>query len=372
MKMAKNRKLGDLISRLIAKENLTRSESYEGFRMVLNDEVSDMQQGAFLAALTSKGETAAEVAGGWRAVYDIDTKKVEMNDIEIVDNCGTGMDTFKTFNISTSASLIAAAGGVKIARHGSRAITSSCGTVDMAEYLGVDMECSVDVVAHSIKETGIGLFNGMSPQVHPMALGRILSQICFGSPLNIAASLAHPALPKIAVRGVYSPALLRPVAEVMQSIGYTDALVIYGAIAGSDKGMDEASVCGTTTGIHLKNDTLSEISFEPEDCGIKKHATASLAADKDRDISAVKMYQLLSGKGDEARSDIVALNSALIFYVKGMVETISAGVEKARELLFSGKGLELLERWVEVQNSDPDRGLQKLIDLKKMVGRAAW
>ncbi len=219
MEMDKNRQLGEFITRLIARKNLTREESYEAFRMVLNNEVTDMQQGGFLAALTGKGETAAEVAGGWQAVYDLDTEKVELNGLAVVDNCGTGMDTFKTFNISTAASLVAAAGGVKIARHGARAITSSCGTVDMAESLGVDMECSVDLVARSINEAGIGLFNGMSAQVHPMALGRILSQICFGSPLNIAASLANPALPKVAVRGVYSPTLIRPVAEVDLEVG---------------------------------------------------------------------------------------------------------------------------------------------------------
>ena len=367
MELEKNKHIGELITRLIAKENLSREESYEAFRMILDNEVTDMQQGAFLAALTGKGETAKEVAGGWRAVYDLDTEKVELNGMAVVDNCGTGMDTFKTFNISTAASLVAAAGGVKIARHGARAITSSCGTVDMAECLGVDMECSVDIVAKSINEVGIGLFNGMSPQVHPMALGRILSQIHFGSPLNIAASLAHPALPKIAVRGVYSPALLCPVVEVMQSIGYTDAFVVYGAIDGSDKGMDEASVCGTTTGVHLKDGKLSEISFDPESCGLKKHHSTNLAADQDKNTAAVKMYQLLAGKGDEVRSDAVILNSALIFYVKGMVESVSEGVEKARELLLSGAALGVLERWVGVQNSDPDTGLQKLTDLKNMA-----
>ncbi len=370
MKMEKNRQLGALITRLIAKENLSREESYEAFHMVLMNEVSEIQQGAFLAALTAKGETAKEVAGGWQAVYELDTEKVTLDNIEIVDNCGTGMDTFKTFNISTAASLVAAAGGIKIARHGARAITSSCGTVDIAECLGVDMECNVNTVASSIKETGIGLFNGMSPHVHPMALGRILSQICFGSPLNIAASLAHPALPKIAVRGVYSPALLYPVAEVMQSIGYTDALVIYGSISGSDKGMDEASVCGTTSGIHLKDGKLSQITFDPENCGLKKHDAVHLSADTDKNVAAVKMYQLLAGKGDKARSDAVILNSGLIFYVKGVVETILEGVEKARDLLFSGRALELLEHWVEIQNRDPAQGLKKLADLKKLGGMA--
>lgn len=365
MDLDKNKKLGQIITRLIAKEDISLEESHEAFSMVLDNEVSDMQQGAFLAALTGKGETADEVAGGWRAVYELDTKKVDLTDLAIVDNCGTGMDSFKTFNISTAASLVAAAGGVTIARHGARAITSSCGTVDMAECLGVDMECSVDLVEKSIRQAGIGLFNGMSPEVHPMALGRILSQICFGSPLNIAASLAHPALPKVAVRGVYSPSLLRPVAEVMQAIGYTDALVVYGAISGSERGIDEGSVCGITSAAHLNNGTITDLSFLPEDCGLKRHNCQLLAADQNKNVAAAKMYQLLAGKGEQARLDAVILNSGLIFFVQNAVATISEGVEKARDILLSGQALAALKRWVEVQNVDPTAGLSKLADLQR-------
>ena len=363
--MQKNRQFGQIITRLIGRENLSREESFSAFCMILNNEVTDMQQGAFLAALTGKGETAAEVAGGWQAVYELDTKKVALDKLPIVDNCGTGMDSFKTFNISTAASLVAAAGGVIVARHGARAITSSCGTVDMAEGLGVDVECSVDVVEKSIRQAGIGLFNGMSPEVHPMALGRILSQIHFGSPLNIAASLAHPAMPKVAVRGVYSSTLLHPVADVMQKIGYTDALVVYGAITGSDKGMDEGSVCGTTFCVQLKDGIKREFSFSPEECGLGLHDPQLLAADGERDSAVLKMYRLLAGRGDVAQSDAVLLNSALIFFVQNSVPTIAAGVEKARELLFSGQVLTALKRWVEVQNRTPSVGLAKLSELEK-------
>ncbi len=364
MDMEKNRAMGQVITRLMHKENLSYQESHTAFCRVLSNEVSEMQQGAFLAALTAKGETADEVAGGWRAVYQLDTNKVAVGN-SIVDNCGTGMDSFKTFNISTAASLVAAAGGVTIARHGARAITSSCGTVDMVEAMGVDVECSVELVAKSISQAGIGLFNGMSPAVHPMALGRILSQICFGSPLNIAASLAHPALPKIAVRGVYSPALLQPVAEVMQAIGYTNALVVYGAITGSDKGMDEASVCGPTSAVRLQDGVLRSFSFQPEECGLQSHRPEALMPDRDRGTAAVKMYQLLAGRGEAARLDAIILNSALVFLVRGMVTTISEGVGKAREILLSGLALATLARWVEVQNSDPAVGLMRLATLAR-------
>ncbi len=364
----KNRVLGDIITRLIAKTDLTRDESFSAFQMILNNEVSQMQQGAFLAALTAKGENAAEVAGGWQAVYDLDTEKVTLDDLEVVDNCGTGMDSFKTFNISTAAALVGAAGGVHIARHGARAITSARGTVDMAESLGVDMECDVKTVAGSIRKCGIGLFNGMSPRVHPMALGRILSQICFGSPLNIAASLANPAMPKIAVRGVYSPFLLRPVAEVMDAIGYRDAIIIYGAVTVNDKGMDEASVCGTTKGIHLSHGTFEELTFSPEDFGLQTHAPEAIAADRDNHSASLNMVRLLAGQGDAARNDAVILNSALLFYVRKMVTSIGEGVVRAREILLSGQGLMQLEKWVEVQNENPAAGLEKLAELKTRAG----
>ena len=364
MDTEKNRAMGQVITRLINKENLSNQEAHAAFCQVLRSEVSELQQGAFLAALTAKGETADEVAGGWRAVYELDTNKVAVAD-SIVDNCGTGMDSFKTFNISTAASLVAAAGGVTVARHGARAITSSCGTVDMVEALGVDVECSVELVAKSINQAGIGLFNGMSPEVHPMALGRILSQICFGSPLNIAASLAHPALPKFAVRGVYSPALLQPVAEVMQAIGYTNALVVYGGITGSAKGMDEASVCGPTSGVRLKDGVVSSFSFHPEECGLQSHSPETLMPDRDRRTAAVKMYQMLAGKGDAARLDAIILNSALIFLVRGVVATVTEGVGKAREILLSGQALATLTRWVEVQNNDPGGGLTRLASLAR-------
>jgi len=358
--MDKNQKLGQCIGKLIRGENLTEESAYDAFNMVLGNEVTEMQQGAFLAALTAKGETAQEVAGGWKAVYELDTEKVDFGDLTVVDNCGTGMDTFKTFNISTAASLVAAAGGIKVARHGARAITSSCGTVDMAELLGVDVECGVDLVKKSVVEAGIGLFNGMSPAVHPMALGRILSQICFGSPLNIAASLAHPGLPKVAVRGVYSPSLLQPVAEVMQAIGYRDALIVYGAINGSDKGMDEGSVCGETVGVQLKGGTIEPLSFMPEDVGVGLHSAELISSENDRDVAAKDMYEILGGRGAVAKNDAVILNSGLIFYVQNEVATIKDGVEKARELLMSGQALKTLKQWVSVQNRDTDAGRAKL------------
>lgn len=362
MMTEKDKRMGDFIGRLIQKKDLSREESMEAFTALIRNEITEMQQGAFLAALTAKGETAGEVAGAWEAIYALDTQKVTINNGQpLAENSGTGMDTMKTFNISTAAAILAAAGGVPLARHGARAITSVCGTVDMAEALGVDVSCSVDLVADSIRETGIGLFNGMSAETHPQALFRILSNICFGSTLNIAASLANPAMPAYAVRGVYAREQIAPVAEVMQNIGYKRAIILHGAIDGSDLGMDEASVCGTTYCAEVKPDgAIEQYSFRPSDVGMTVHSPDSLSPGKDIQAEAGRFVHLLKGQENDARTDAAIMNAGLIFYITGNAETVKDGVELANTAIANQSAYHLLERWVTVQNRDPEKGLAKL------------
>ncbi|MCP3873757.1 MAG: anthranilate phosphoribosyltransferase [Desulfobacteraceae bacterium] len=350
---------------LFRKKNLTRYDAKQAFISVLNNDVTDMQQGAFLAALTAKGETKEEVAGSWEAIYDLDTTKVNLGQkIKAVDNSGTGMDTFKTFNISTAASIIAAAGGIPMARHGARAITSVCGTVDMAEALGVDVECTADIVAKSIESAGLGLFNGMSPHIHPMALGRILSQIFFGSTLNIAASLANPALPSIGVRGVYSKEMIRPVADVMEEIGYKNAIVLHGCIDESDKGMDEASVCGITHCAQIsEKEGITEFTIDPKKLGLDVKNPSDLCPEKDIKTESKRFASLLNNKEDSARKDAALLNAGLIFLAAQKATTLEDGIQQAAKLLESGTAFETLEKWVTAQNTDPEKGLEKLYSL---------
>ena len=237
------RYFGNKVDGLIRGQSLTRDEARDLFKQILKNEQPDLQQGAFLAAITAKGATAEEIAGIWEAIYEVDTLKVHP-DVQgpLVENCGTGMDTIKTFNISTAASIVAAAGGIIMAKHGARAITSKCGAVDILETLGVDVECDVGLV--KIENAGIGIFNGMSGKVHPSALYRILSQIRFGTILNIAGSLANPALPVYGVRGVYSQNMVLPIAEAMKEIGYKRAFVVHGRSVDDTRGMDEISTLG--------------------------------------------------------------------------------------------------------------------------------
>lgn len=356
---------GAVITHLIQKQHLSRQEAKQAFITLLTNQTTEMQQGAFLAALAAKGETAHEVAGVWEAIYDLDTTKVEIDkSLNLVENSGTGMDTFKTFNISTAASIIAAAGGIPMARHGARAITSVCGTVDMAEALGVDVECQANLVGKSIETAGIGLFNGMSPLVHPNALGRILSQIYFGSTLNIAASLANPALPSIGVRGVYAREMILPVAEVMKTIGYEHALVLYGSIDDSSKGMDEASVCGPTYCARVAHDNeIEEFTIDPKTLGLNARDCNELIPEPSIDLEARRFAALMVNREESARKDAVLLNAGLIYYTAGRASSMEDGIQQAALILETGKAFKTLEQWVTAQNVNPDQGLATLHSL---------
>lgn len=360
--MSSHKEFGAVVTRLIGKGNLTESESYEAFRALLANETSDLQQGAFLASLSAKGETEDEIAGAWRAIYDLDTEKArDLDSLDPVENCGTGMDGHKTFNVSTAAALVAAGLGVPMARHGARALTSTCGTVDLAEALGVDVECPVALVGESVRSARIGLFNGMSPEVHPKALGRILSQIHFGSTLNVAASLANPAMPRSAVRGVHSAEAVERVARVMRRIGYGRALVLSGGVDGSPKSMDEASVSGVTSGIELLADgTERRFSFRPEEFGLGIYPAAALAPEGTMEERVVSFLRILAGKGERARTEIVALNAGLILYVADRAASMAEGTALALSFLASGEALAALGRWVSAQNRDPVAGRRRL------------
>jgi len=356
------KEFGKKVSEVARGRNLTRQETKEMFYQVLLNEQPDLQQGAFMIVLTAKGETPEEIAGSWDAIFELDTAKVSpLTPEPLVENCGTGMDELKTFNISTAAAIVAAANGIYMAKHAARALTSTCGAVDIVEALGVDVECDVETVKRSIEKVGIGIFNGMSPMVHPQALGRILSQIRFGTILNIAASLANPALPKYGVRGVYSKALTKPVAQLMKEIGYKRALVVHGLNTDGTEGMDEISSLGETKITELHEDgRITNYSLVPEDFGIRRATYKDLLPSANIEEEALNFLRILCAKDQGPKCDIVCLNTAPILYLMGKVRDFKEGIGKAKETIESGQAIAKLRRWVEEQNSCPEAGLARL------------
>ena len=356
------RYFGSRVDRLIRGGDLSREEANMLFCQVLENGQPDLQQGAFLAAITAKGASAEEIAGIWQAIYDIDTVKVCPEVCgPLADNCGTGMDGIKTFNISTAASLVAAADGINMAKHGSRAITSRCGSVDIMEALGVDVECDVDTVKRSIEQAGIGIFNGMSPQVHPSALYRILSQIRFGTVLNVAGSLANPARPYYALRGVYSQEMVRPIAMAMKEIGYKRAFVVHGKNRDGSRGMDELSTLGRSVIAEITEDgSITEYALMPQDLGIGESEESELLHRGGREEEALSLLRLLCGREQPARRSIVCLNAAPLLCITGHAESLPEAMDKAGQIIDSGRAARKLRDWVKHQNRDPGPCLERL------------
>jgi len=362
---------GANIQRLICKQNLTQEETYQMFREVLCNEQPDLQQGAFLAALASKGETTEEIVGAWRAICELDTIAASV-DVSgpIIENSGTGMDTLKTFNVSSAAAVVASACGAKIVRHGARALTSFCGTVDILEAIGLDVECDARTVEQSIRQEGIGLFNGMSAKVHPGGLGRVLSQIRFGSTLNIAASLANPIKPTHGLRGVYSESLVVPVGEIMAAIGYVRGMVVHGRVDGCEGGMDELSVCGETVIYEFSESGASHsYLFRPEDAGLSTIPFTEIAATGDLRTETDRFLTVLTAKGHKGCIDFTCLNAGATLYIGEQSKSITEGVRMAYDAIISGAAIDKLRRWVSVQNADPERGVACLDQkLQALVG----
>lgn len=360
------KRFGEAVSRLIAGDNLTGEETHRLFVQILNDETTEIHQGAFLAAITAKGPTPEEMAGAWRAIVDVDTTPARpVVSRPVVDNCGTGMDGFKTFNISTGAAVVAAAGGVCMARHGARAITSRCGTVDLCEALGVDMECPAETVRRSIESAGIGLFNGMSAETHPQALFRILSRMQFGSILNIAASLANPAHPVHGVRGVYAPEMVTPVAEAMRAIGYRRAMIFHGHSGNGVGGMDELSPVADSVVAELTEaGEIRSYTLQPRSLGLNGSIRlADIAGGGDPGQEARRMLRIFTGQDTAALYHTVCLNAAPVLRVGGVVDNLADGMAAAREIIDSGRALAKLREWVAAQNRHPEQGIRHLESL---------
>lgn len=364
------REFGRYIDQLIAGRNLTRMESRDLFAQVLSDDQTDIHQGAFLSAITAKGPTPQEIAGAWQAIFEMDTVKVLPETSKpLVDNCGTGMDAFKTFNISTGAAIVASAGGVCVARHGARAITSGCGTVDLCESLGADVECGPEIVRESIEKTGLGLFNGMSSQIHPRALFRILSRMRFGSILNIAASLANPVRPLYGVRGVYAPALVIPVLEAMREIGFVRAMVFHGLLPGKNAGIDELSPVAESLVAELNADgKISSYRLEPRSLGVEyDEPIDAIAGCGGPQEEALRLLGVFSGKERSALYQTICLNAAPLFYVSSAVSDLKEGFEKARKVIDSGQAMNQVFNWVQAQNRNPEQGRVRMNQLLAML-----
>ncbi len=322
--------------------DLTFEQAKELLDIVFEGEVSEVQIAAFLAMMRMKRAASSEIAGLAKSLRDHAVPvKVEIDNL--IDTCGTGGATVKTFNISTAAAIVAAGAGAYVAKHGNRGITSKCGSADVLEELGVNIAPGPDIVAECIKQANIGFM--FAPKFHPAMrfVQPIRKSLDFRTAFNILGPLANPAGTTAQVMGVAEEALLDRIIETLKILGAKRAMVVHG------QGMDEISILGKTQIRQLINNKINSMELDPADFGISGASMDELKTG-DAITNAGIIRDILNSKEKGPRKDIVILNAAAAIIVGGLAEDFESAIKLAQESVSKGRALACLEKLIEVSN----------------------
>lgn len=337
--------ISEAIQKLVVKQDLTYNEAYEVINEIMSGNTTAVQTAAFLAALSTKStkaETIEEIAGCAAAMRDHATR-VELP-VPVLEIVGTGGDKAGTFNISTTAAFIIAAGGVKVAKHGNRAASSKSGTADCQEALGINIVQDPEMCARLIDEAGMCFFFAQHYHAAMKYVGPIRKELGFRTVFNILGPLTNPASPEYMLLGVYSDALVEPLARVLTTLGVKRGMVVYGT-----EGLDELSSVSDTLICEFGDGNYKTYMLTPEEFGFIRGTKADLTGGTPQDNAAITL-DILEGHTHGARRDTVVLNAAAAFYIAGRVNTIAEGVALTQELIDSGAALKTLEAYRHLSN----------------------
>ena len=311
---------------------------------VFEGSVAEVQIAAFLAAMRMKRATPTEFAGLAKSLRN-HAIPVKVDIDNLIDTCGTGGATVKTFNISTAAALVAAGAGVHVAKHGNRGITSRCGSADVLAELGVKIDASPEVIAQCIEQANIGFM--FAPMFHPAMkfVQPIRKSLDFRTAFNIHGPLANPAGVTAQVMGVASELLLDRIIETLKILGAKRAMVVH------SRGLDEISTLGPTKIRRLIDDNITSIELNPADFGISITSIDELKGG-DAPTNAGIIRNILSGKDNGPRKDIVILNAAAAIIVGNLADDFESAIKMAETSVSEGKAMSCLEKLVEISNSE--------------------
>ncbi len=318
-----------ILNQVIAGQNLSFAVMQSLMRQVMAGELTQAQIAGLLVALRIKGETVDEIAAAASVMRELSTKVTLSNPTHLIDTCGTGGDGIQTFNVSTVSAFVAAAAGAKVAKHGGRSVSSTCGSADVLEILGVNVNLTPAEVAQCVNNIGIGFMfapNHHSAMKHAAPVRRELGVRTL---FNLLGPLTNPANAKRQVMGVFAKELTAKLAHVLQKLGSEHVLVVCGA-----DGMDEISFTGDTYIAELKDGKVSEYILNPSQFGMPLHPLSSIQI-QNADESKAMILDVLNGKQGAAR-DIVLLNAGAAIYVSGVVDSLQAGINKAAEVIDGG------------------------------------
>ncbi len=325
----------DAISRLIEGQDLTRDRTIGSMNQIMSGEATDAQIGAYLVALRVKGETVEEIAGAAEVMREKATRVVTRH-ATVVDTCGTGGDGAGTFNISTAAAFVAAGAGLCVAKHGNRAASSLCGSADVLNELGVNIEASPKTMGRCLDEVGIGFL--FAPALHgamKFAIGP-RREVGVRTIFNALGPLTNPAGATRHLIGVYSRPLTGRLAEVLRTLKSERAFVVHGL-----DGLDEITTTGPTQVSELNDGAVTSYEIRPEDLGIQRSTPGDLAGGN-AETNASILRRVLNGEPGPRR-DVVVLNAAAAIVAGGAAVDLQAGIELAGETVDSGRAMDKLE-----------------------------
>ena len=335
----------EAIVKIVNKEDLTYDEAYAVMNEIMSGETTATQNAAFLAALSTKcarAETIDEIAG-CAAAMRAHARRVETG-MDIMEIVGTGGDNAHSFNISTTSALVAAAGGVKIAKHGNRAASSQCGTADCLEALGVNIRQSPAKCIELLRDVGICFFFAQEYHASMKYVGAIRKELGFRTVFNILGPLTNPASPSMQLLGVYDDYLVEPLAQVLIDLGVRRGMVVYG----QDK-LDEISVSAPTTICEIKDGWTKNYVIAPEDFGIKRCSKNELKGGTPQENAEIVRAVLGGEKGP--RRDAVLLNAGAALYIGGKAECLEQGIALAAKIIDAGKALDTLREFARISNA---------------------
>jgi len=337
------------IQQVIQGRGLSEDQAAEAAREIMAGQATAAQIGALLVALRIKGESTDEITGFARTMRQGATP-VPVRAEPLIDTCGTGGDASGTFNISTVSAFVAAGVGCKVAKHGNRSISSSCGSADVLRALGVNVEMSPERAGRCIGQLGVGFL--FAPQYHPGArhAASPRKEIGVRTIFNMLGPLLNPAGARRQLLGVYDRRLIEPIAHVLHRLGSTHCLVVHG-----DDGLDEITLSGKTLVAELKDREVRTLTVSPEELGVAAAARDALRGG-DAEVNAQIARAILAGRPGPAR-DVVLLNAGAAVYVAGLADSIRAGVQQAAEAIDSGRAQAALDALIgESQREDDGAG----------------
>ena len=330
----------DYIHKAIDGEDLSLEEAREAADAVFKD-ATDAQIGALLVALRMKGETEEEIAGFAQGMKDA-ARTISPDREPLVDTCGTGGDDHDTINVSTASAVVASAGGTAVAKHGNYSVSSSSGSADVLEEMGVEIDAEPPAVERSINEIGVGFM--LAPVFHP-AMKRVIGprkELGARTVFNVLGPLTNPAGAEAQVVGVYDAELVPLMARSLAHMDVERALVVHGA------GMDEIALHGETTVAEVQGDAVEEYTLSPGDIGLDETPVEAVAGGTPAE-NARDLRRIFEGEETGAKRDIVLANSGAALYVSGIASSVEDGVEVARNAIEEGDAEEKLRQLVETQ-----------------------